>query len=745
MRKLLLLFIALPAFVFGQGYNDFETVTLPNSYGDGSFVNDAVTYTFGRSRDQDTFYIENKGLLIQRASDSYLEWTVTNGIGQLDFEYRKAYSGGSDRQLMLIVNGDSITSSAIFGSGTGYNAAIYTFSHAVNQAGTVTIRIKNVGTTATSRQTVIDNIAWTDYTASAGCDITASGLANVLCNDNGTGGDASDDFVTFSLNPAGNDLGTGGYSVSVSAGTITPTTAAYGQATTFTLQNGSAGAGDVTLTITDANDGACSFTESITDPGTCSSTTPVLNAAPASLSGFNHIVGTPSSSQTIAVDGIALQGDVTIAAPTNFEVSLDNTTYTASVLLTPTAGTLASTTVYVRANAAAYGALSGNLVVSSLSATTVNIALSGFADDYIYRTIDEINGYDATTGIADSLNKLVKITGVVQCMDYRAGSGYNMVIIDGTEKGMYIFSTSDKNGYTDPVAGDSIQVKGKVDQFNGLTQVRVDEIQLLSSGAATTSPTVVTALDESTENQVVRLENLTFVTPTATFPSGSANMDVTDGTNTFTIRVLASLNLAGLATPQGPFNVSGVGSQFDSSNPYLAGYQLLPCGADAFEEICTGTNLPDVAVYNAIGTATLSANASTGVTYQWIDCATNTEIAGATNQTFTASTPGSYAVIVSNATCSDTSSCYTVSDASIHSIAIENVVKAYPNPFENELTLTASQTVQFTITDMNGKVIVATSEMKDKVTISTENWNRGVYFIKVNGGDQSSYTVKIVK
>ncbi|HNR85541.1 MAG TPA: T9SS type A sorting domain-containing protein, partial [Taishania sp.] len=67
------------------------------------------------------------------------------------------------------------------------------------------------------------------------------------------------------------------------------------------------------------------------------------------------------------------------------------------------------------------------------------------------------------------------------------------------------------------------------------------------------------------------------------------------------------------------------------------------------------------------------------------------------------------------------------------------------NPFENELTLTASQTVQFTITDMNGKVIVATSEMKDKVTISTENWNRGVYFVTVKGGDQSSYTVKVVK
>lgn len=101
------------------------------------------------------------------------------------------------------------------------------------------------------------------------CSITADGLTDVACDDNGTNNNITDDKVTFKLNPTGTVSGT--YNVTVSAGTITPTSASYGAATTFTLQNGSAGAGDVTVTMTDNANSNCDKTVSITDPGTCSS------------------------------------------------------------------------------------------------------------------------------------------------------------------------------------------------------------------------------------------------------------------------------------------------------------------------------------------------------------------------------------------------------------------------------------------------------------------------------------------
>jgi len=57
--------------------------------------------------------------------------------------------------------------------------------------------------------------------------------------------------------------------------------------------------------------------------------------------------------------------------------------------------------------------------------------------------------------------------------------------------------------------------------------------------------------------------------------------------------------------------------------------------------------------------STLAADAA-GATYQWIDCNGNAPISGQTFQSFTANSPGSYAVIITQNGCSDTSACYTI-------------------------------------------------------------------------------------
>lgn len=55
-------------------------------------------------------------------------------------------------------------------------------------------------------------------------------------------------------------------------------------------------------------------------------------------------------------------------------------------------------------------------------------------------------------------------------------------------------------------------------------------------------------------------------------------------------------------------------------------------------------------------------------TYQWLDCSTNTAILNETNQSFIPSNNGSYAVIVSESNCVDTSACVEISALSIHTI-----------------------------------------------------------------------------
>jgi hypothetical protein len=51
--------------------------------------------------------------------------------------------------------------------------------------------------------------------------------------------------------------------------------------------------------------------------------------------------------------------------------------------------------------------------------------------------------------------------------------------------------------------------------------------------------------------------------------------------------------------------------------------------------------------------------------YQWINCATNSPIIGATTNTFEATQNGSYALGVNNGTCIDTSTCYTVTNVAL--------------------------------------------------------------------------------
>ncbi|HAD11028.1 MAG TPA: hypothetical protein DCF33_01185 [Saprospirales bacterium] len=112
--------------------------------------------------------------------------------------------------------------------------------------------------------------------SNAMCDLTSAGLNDVHCEDNNeSGNDPNDDYIWFQLNPTGNDLGTG-YNVTVSSGSVLlngtdpANNVPYGNPQFFRLQAGSAGGGNVTIFIADANDPDCTISVEIVDPGSCS-------------------------------------------------------------------------------------------------------------------------------------------------------------------------------------------------------------------------------------------------------------------------------------------------------------------------------------------------------------------------------------------------------------------------------------------------------------------------------------------
>jgi hypothetical protein len=141
----------------------------------------------------------------------------------------------------------------------------------------------------------------------------------------------------------------------------------------------SAPAGPVSGNVANAGGGAT--TQNVAVSGTVNPLTPALTVTPASLSGFSTSSGTPSGSQTYTLSGSSLtpaSGNITVTAPANFEVSTDNSTFSASLNVAYNSGTLSATTIYVRIAASApAGPVSGNVANAGGGATTQNVAVSG--------------------------------------------------------------------------------------------------------------------------------------------------------------------------------------------------------------------------------------------------------------------------------------------------------------------------------------------------------------------------------
>ena len=191
-------------------------------------------------------------------------------------------------------------------------------------------------------------------------------------------------------------------------------------------------------------------------------------------------------------------------------------------------------------------------------------------------TIDQIDNTDAD-GVPDSLNVYCKVIGVVHGVDMQgSSSAVSFTVHDGTEGLGTYSSVATVASYT-VTEGDEVRIVGDIGHFNGLLQMYVDSVTVISTGNATQTPTVVTALGESTESELVKFENMTMVDPTQ-WGSGSSgyNIDITNGNDTIVMRIDADVDLYGAPAPTGMFDVVGIGGQYDFSAPHFDGYQLLP-------------------------------------------------------------------------------------------------------------------------------------------------------------------------
>jgi hypothetical protein len=215
------------------------------------------------------------------------------------------------------------------------------------------------------------------------------------------------------------------------------------------------------------------------------------------------------------------------------------------------------------------------------------------------------------------------------------------------------------------------------------------------------------------------------------------------------------------------FSASGVVSLMDSCltglETDLLGYWKLEAGTGTAESDLTagGNNLtlnggtwvtPGAAVCCNIDTSVLqtnnilSANA-TGVSYQWVDCNNGfSAIAGDTNKTFTASGNGSYAVIITNGSCKDTSACHQVLGLNVYEYS-KTSINIFPNPTKGLFNVKREngETINYIITSLDGKVIQERSNVSaEQFSIDLGENCKGTYLLKIES-EKSFNIFKITK
>ena len=151
-------------------------------------------------------------------------------------------------------------------------------------------------------------------------------------------------------------------------------------------------------------------------------------------------------------------------------------------------------------------------------------------------------------------------------------------------------------------------------------------------------------------------------------------------------------------------------------------------------------------------TTTLSGETITATnsnaTYQWLDCDNNyAEINGETNQTFTPSVNGNYAVELTENGCVDTSDCVTITSVGLTESDFANGLKVYPNPTAGDFTIDLGEQydkAKIVVKDIAGRIIRSQQIVEAKIVNLSIDSPAGIYFLLIQAGNKRT-VLRLVK
>lgn len=146
--------------------------------------------------------------------------------------------------------------------------------------------------------------------------------------------------------------------------------------------------------------------------------------------------------------------------------------------------------------------------------------------------------------------------------------------------------------------------------------------------------------------------------------------------------------------------------------------------------------------------ASLTSN-ETGSTYQWVDCNnSNAPISGQTNQQFTPTISGNYAVQITKNNCTKLSTCTAFNVLGIGDYELQNIA-LFPNPVKNNLTITGiqnnSSVLNATLISITGKNIFKKQLTNSNSKMNMQSLATGIYFLDISTTDGAKKVFKVIK
>ena len=250
---------------------------------------------------------------------------------------------------------------------------------------------------------------------------------------------------------AGLEISTNNVSFASSV-SLSPSSGVINAATVHVRLAASATAGGVSGTISHSG-GGLATPQSVSVSGSVTSTDPSLVLSTTAIGGLTAVQNSPGGSKTYTISGTFLTGAVSVGAPAGFEVGTNTTTFGSSLTLSPSSGTLATTTIYARlASSATTGAKSGTITHTGGGASQQNVAVTG--------TVNTPGSGETSTAIWD-FTTASPASGVPAGVAVGAVSQGNN---NGTTT--MITSTSASSGYTGASGGNNAGAAARTGALN---------------------------------------------------------------------------------------------------------------------------------------------------------------------------------------------------------------------------------------------------------------------------------------